>query len=95
MGGLGGILHGSPTDARLAWLANDAGGRTELLWPWGFTARFTPELEVVARDGTVVGRHLQRIEVGGAYDSDTLFRICWVAGKVWSGLESFPRQRPT
>ena len=88
MGGLGGVLHGSPTDPRLAWLVNDAGGRTDLLWPWGFTVRFAPDLEVVARDGSVVGRHLKRIELGGS-SSETEFQICWVAGKVWSGLEQF------
>jgi len=33
-------LAGSPTDLRLAWMVDPEGGRHEIVWPRGFTARF-------------------------------------------------------
>jgi hypothetical protein len=56
--GLDAVLHGSPTDPRVAWLDNNMGGtpRMEVSWPAGYRARFNPNLEVLDENGNVVIR---------------------------------------
>lgn len=49
------ILHGSASDARLVWMSR-VGKRVELGWPVGYSARFTPQLELLDDQGVVVGR---------------------------------------
>ena len=54
--GIDAVLHGSPTDSKMAWAEDRmSGGRLELIWPRGFTARFSQGLEILDRDGDVVG----------------------------------------
>jgi hypothetical protein len=62
--GLEATLIGDPADPRVAWLDDDRGGRHELIWPPGYTARFTPELRVIDTSGTVVFRGGERIDGG-------------------------------
>jgi hypothetical protein len=51
------ILHGSAADIRVAWATErNGGGRTELLWPRSYTARFDPQLEILDESGLVVAR---------------------------------------
>ena len=57
-------LTGSPTDPRLAWMVDPQGGRHEIVWPQGFTARFDPELAVLDASGTVVYRAGDKIDGG-------------------------------
>jgi len=59
---LDGILLGSRTDPRVAWM-QDLGhpGRAELVWPVGYHARFTPQLEIRDEHDRVVGRAGYRI----------------------------------
>jgi hypothetical protein len=50
--GYDGVLHGDPGDPRVAWgdketPVNRVVLRTELVWPPGYTARFTPQIEIV------------------------------------------------
>jgi hypothetical protein len=67
------ILVGSPTDARLAWIVDFRGGRHEIVWPRGFTARFDPDLEVLDASGKVVYRAGDKIDGGCVTGSeDTL-----------------------
>lgn len=40
-------LVGSPDDPRITWLQLPDGRRIELVWPPQYSARFTPELEVL------------------------------------------------
>ena len=56
--GVGGVatLAGSPTDPRLAWTVDPTGGRHEIVWPPGFTARFDPDLAILDASGKVVFR---------------------------------------
>jgi hypothetical protein len=54
--GLDAQLHGDPTDARVAWLINRCGPPLQIVWPFGFSARFTPNLEILDADGNVVIR---------------------------------------
>ena len=51
-----GHVTGDPADARVAWLVEDPGGRRDIVWPPGYTARFTPTLEIVDEKGDVVFR---------------------------------------
>lgn len=44
-------LHGAADDPRLAWMIGPDGRRTELAWPVGYSARFTPKLEVLDDHG--------------------------------------------
>ena len=65
-----GTLTGSPTDARLAWLAEPQDGRVEIVWPQGFTARFDPDLAILDASGKVVYRAGDR-PGGGCVIGDT------------------------
>jgi hypothetical protein len=49
-------LHGSASDPRLVWMTWPEKGRIELAWPVGYSARFTPQLELLDDAGRVVGR---------------------------------------
>jgi hypothetical protein len=46
-------LHGAADDPRLAWMIGPD-GRRELAWPVGFSARFTPTLQVFDERGRLV-----------------------------------------
>jgi hypothetical protein len=53
--GLDAILHGAPDDDRVAWaIDRSSGGRIDLVWPAGYSARFLPDLQVLDASGTVV-----------------------------------------
>jgi hypothetical protein len=49
-------LHGSPDDPRSAWMIEPDGRRTELAFAPGWSARFTPRLEVLDATGAVIAR---------------------------------------
>lgn len=56
--GYGGKLRGDPADPRVAWGESETRTnaliiRQELVWPIGYTARFSPELEVLDASGSV------------------------------------------
>ena len=72
-------LHGSSSDARVTWATDTAaGGRLDLLWPVGYSARFSPHLEILDEHGTVVahegdliiGSCLTQSDDGGAVRVD-------------------------
>jgi hypothetical protein len=68
-------LAGSRTDPRLAWMVDSQGGRHEIVWPRGFTARFDPDLAVLDASGKVVYRAGDKIDGGcvtGGEDSPLL-----------------------
>jgi len=58
----GHVLTGSPKDPRLVWMM--AGQRYDLEWPVGYSARFTPHLELLNQRGLVVGREGTQL-IGG------------------------------
>ena len=62
--GLDGVLAGDPSDPRVAWLAGTGGGRRELVFPLGFTARFSSDLEILNASGEVVFREGEHIGGG-------------------------------
>jgi hypothetical protein len=59
------VLHGNPADPHVAWIVTSA-GREEVFFPLGFTARFTPRLEVVNAADRVV-----------AHEDDSVDGGCW------------------
>jgi hypothetical protein len=63
-------LHGSATDPRLVWMTWPDNGRIELAWPVGYSARFTPQLELLDDSGHVVGREGTYV-TGGCNIADT------------------------
>jgi hypothetical protein len=65
--GLSVVLHGSPNDPRIARLESNVRGdlrRTEILWPAGYRARFSPSLEILNESGIVVLREGDAITAG-------------------------------
>jgi hypothetical protein len=62
-------LRGSPIDPRLVWMVWPDGHRTELGWPVSYSARFTPQLELLDGNGHVIARDGSRIE-GGCSTAD-------------------------
>lgn len=74
-------LLGSPSDPRLTWTTR-LGVRLELAWPVGYSARFTPGLEVLDQNDNVV-----------AHGGELLLKACatavsgiftpWLASGVW------------
>jgi hypothetical protein len=73
-------LTGSPLDPRIAWL--EPGG-ARLVWPAGFSARFTPRLEIVDRDGSVVMREGEQVSgacVAGPVDDPG--RVLMIEGLI-------------
>lgn len=48
-------LRGDPSDTRVAWITTPS-GRVDVVFPFGFVARFNPRLEVLDGRGMVVAR---------------------------------------
>ena len=65
--GYDGILRGDPSDPRLAWAEQETPNhvvlRRDLVWPTGYTARFTPQLEIL--DASRQVRFLAGDVIGG------------------------------
>jgi len=57
------VLHGLPDDPRLTWMTHQ-GQRLELEWPVGYSARFTPQLELLNDQGEVVGHEGSHLDGG-------------------------------
>jgi hypothetical protein len=70
--GLDAVLRGSPTDARVAWLENTGtNARIDVTWPAGYHARFTPNIEILDENGSVVLRDGDHVEGACGYNPDT------------------------
>lgn len=67
--GLDAVLRGSPADERITWLENrSSGDRIEAVWPPGYSARFSPELEVFDATGRLV--YTEGASITGACTTD-------------------------
>ena len=82
--GLDAVLHGSPTDAHVAWLDGEqvVGPlgepevvRLEIVWPAGYLARFDPNLEILDENGNVVMREGDTVtgDCGGGGGLDVVY----------------------
>ena len=63
------------TDPRVTWLVTRGGDRLEVVWPPGYTARFTGGLEVVDSTGIVVFREGDAISGGCKRDGEVLIAL--------------------
>ena len=72
-----GALQGSPWDERVAWV-----GTSAVRWPFGFTARFVPDLELVSPNGAVIAREGDAMLLTGGLtaEDDVTFGACSVGG---------------
>ena len=75
-------LHGAPQDANIVWMTFPNGSRHELAWPVGYSARFTPVLELLDGGGQVVGREGTRVTGGCGIPEDP--------NVLWMSLEPVP-----
>lgn len=57
-------LTGDPSDQRITWLTASSGQRIDVIWPPGYTARFTPNLEVLDANGNVAFREGSKVSGG-------------------------------
>jgi|tagenome__1003787_1003787.scaffolds.fasta_scaffold19121854_2 hypothetical protein len=55
------VLAGSANDRRVTWLQTPEGGQMSLVWPAGWTARFSPDLQVLDVGGVVRMRAGDRV----------------------------------
>jgi len=64
IGLIGATLQGDPHDPRVAWIAVKVHGTRGVIFPKGFTARFTPNLEILDATGQVKFRAGDAIDGG-------------------------------
>jgi hypothetical protein len=57
------VLAGDPGDPQVAWIVS-RGTRVDVVFPYGFSARFAPNLEILDAAGAVVARSGDRIDGG-------------------------------
>lgn len=80
--GLGGArLAGSATDPRVSWLISEAGGRQDVIWPQGYSARFEPALVIVDASGQAVYRAGDQVERGCVLSYDTTVLLILPPGR--------------
>lgn len=74
------VIHGSATDPRVTWVtATDGTHRMEIVWPVGYSARFSPSLEVLDQHGTVVAREGDHL-IGWCLTAQHPEQPIWVEG---------------
>jgi hypothetical protein len=69
--GLDSQIVGDTSDPRLVWLLDSQGGRRDVVWPPGYSARLTPQVEVLDEHGTVVFRQGATVHGGCVTGPDT------------------------
>jgi hypothetical protein len=62
--GLDAHIAGNASDPRLVWLVGAQGRRIDVIWPPGFTAVFSPKVEVLDAGGGVVYRQGDPVDGG-------------------------------
>ncbi len=82
--GLDAVVRGSPSDPHVAWLESQItvpgiapGTRENVIWPEGYRARFSPNLEILDGWGMVVLREGERVSgsCGGVADNGDLYMV--------------------
>lgn len=59
-------IRGARDDPRLTWMQRPDGSRQDVAWPVGFSARFTPKLELLDEHGAVFAREGTHVDGGCA-----------------------------
>jgi hypothetical protein len=99
--GMSGVtLRGDPTNtSRPVWVETWTGQPRTILWPYGFSARFNPALELLNEQGDVVAREGDVLQLtGGQVDPAFDFYACRVRvvsappAQGWGPLAVLPRQ---
>lgn len=70
--GMEGTLRGASDDPRVAWLIVD-GRRVDVVWPTGYSAVFTPGLEILDEGGKVVLRGGDGVAGGCVLDGGFIY----------------------
>ncbi len=79
-GGVGfeAVLHGDPDDPRVTWLESIRNAqRIDVIWPAGYSARFSPELEVLDEGGGVAMRGGDPVDGGCVTGDPDVFLVGW------------------
>jgi hypothetical protein len=79
-------LEGDPAATPAVWGIDAAGLRFDIRWPEGFTARFTPTLEVLDPAGNVVARGGQTVRDAGGSGLNPVsndFAVCSIGGRTY------------
>ena len=63
-------IRGALTDPRLTWMERPDGTRQDVAWPVGYSARFTPQLELLDDEGAVIARESDHVD-GGCPTAET------------------------
>ena len=81
------ILHGDPSDPTHVWGEVTVGGKTStwrITWPYGFSARYDPALEILDPSGAVVAREGQLIsDAAGSGNGLDAVSICMIGGRQY------------
>jgi hypothetical protein len=81
------VLHGDPTAAVPVWIEPLSPGparKIEVVWPFGFSARFVPSLELLDSSGMVIAREGDRLtDLGGSANSEAEWLIYEVNGRQY------------
>ena len=81
---LSGTLEGDLRDPRLAWVVAPTGKRVDVTWPWGFEAKFEPDVVVMSADASVVIKAGDSVDLGGGFNQETgVFGACEVNGRLF------------
>jgi hypothetical protein len=64
-------IRGDAADPWLAWEIGPGGGRQDIWWPAGYTARFNPKVEILDPTGRVVLRDGDLIPAGACSEGVT------------------------
>jgi len=86
------------SQSRPVWVESWDGEQRDIVWPYGFSARFTPALELLNARGEVVAREGDVLDLGGgvvsALDPAFDFYACHVS-LAWGPLAVIPPQDGT
>lgn len=74
-------LEGNANASPAVWGVDIARHRFGIVWPPGFSARFSPGLEILDTSGAVVARQGTVSDAGGAGDDP--FYVCSIDGKIY------------